>query len=125
MQRRHQRSKRSGRKDDFPDKPPPAREPSANPRRRRWLFRVAALTVVPVILIGGLELVLRVIGYGYPTDFFLKTRVNGRTVYIENQRFGFRFFPPAVARSPSPVVMEAEKAANTYRIFLLGESAAV
>lgn len=93
--------------------------------RRKWLFRFAAVTLVPLFLLGGLELALRLAGYGYPTDFFLKTRVNGRTVYIENQKFGFRFFPPELARSPSPVVMEASKPSNVYRIFLLGESAAL
>jgi tetratricopeptide (TPR) repeat protein len=44
---------------------------------------------------------------------------------VENGWFGFRFFPPALARSPSPVVMEAEKPAGVYRIFLFGESAAM
>src|SRR5256884_6327957 len=72
-----------------------------------------------------MELALRCGDYGYPTSFFLKTRIHGNPVYIENQKFGFRFFPPALARSPSPVILPAEKAANTYRIFLLGESAAL
>ncbi|PYM15179.1 MAG: hypothetical protein DME18_04920, partial [Verrucomicrobia bacterium] len=89
------------------------------------MFRVVAITLVPLFLLGALELALRVAGYGYPTSFFLRTRINGRTVYIENQKFGLRFFPAALARSPSPVVMEAAKTANSYRIFLLGESAAL
>ena len=44
---------------------------------------------------------------------------------MENGWFGLRFFPPALARSPSPVVMQAEKPAGLYRIFLFGESAAM
>jgi len=93
--------------------------------RRHWLFRLMALTLVPVLLLGVLELGLRLAGYGYSTAFFLKTRLRGRLVYIENANFGLSFFPPALARSPSPLIMEAAKATNTYRIFLLGESAAL
>ncbi len=72
-----------------------------------------------------MELVLRIGGYGYPTSFFLKTQLHRRSFYIENQKFGHRFFPPELARSPAPVRMPADKANNTCRIFLLGESAAL
>ena len=58
-----------------------------------------ALTLVPVLLLGVLELGLRLAGYGYSTAFFLKTRLRGRIVYIENANFGLSFFPPALARS--------------------------
>jgi len=116
---------RRGRKNNSSEKAAPGSEPRAISNHRRWLFRFCALTLVPLFLLGGLELALRVGGYGYPASFFLLTRVNGRAVYIENQKFGLRFFPPLLARSPSPVVMEAVKATNAYRIFLLGESAAL
>ena len=72
-----------------------------------------------------MELGLRIGGYGYPTGFFLKTQLNGQSFYIENQKFGLRFFPPELARSPAPIRMPADKANNTFRIFLLGESAAL
>ena len=89
------------------------------------MFRALALTLIPSFIFVGLELALRVIGYGYPTSFFLRTRLPERTVHIENQKFGFRFFPPTLARTPSPIVMEAKAGTNSYRIFLLGESAAL
>ena len=122
-----QRSKqpRSGGKNKSAETATSGPEPPPISNRRQWLFRVVAITLVPLFLLGALELALRVAGYGYPTSFFLRTRINGRTVYIENQKFGLRFFPAALARSPSPVVMEAAKTANSYRIFLLGESAAL
>jgi tetratricopeptide (TPR) repeat protein len=65
------------------------------------------------------------VGVGYPTDFFLKKTINGKEVLVENDRFGLRFFPPELARSPSPLVMEKTKPKDTCRIFILGESAAL
>ena len=81
--------------------------------------------MVPLFALAGLELGLRLAGYGFPTTFFIKSRIGGRDAYVENQQFGYRFFPKRLARSPSPVVMEAHKAPDTFRIFLLGESAAL
>jgi len=83
-----------------------------------------ALALVPALL-GGLEIGLRFSGYGYSTDFFRKIEIGGEPAFVENDRFGWRFFPPALARSPAPVVMSAAKGTNTYRIFLFGESAAL
>ncbi len=68
---------------------------------------------------------LRLAGYGYPTQFFRRATVAGRDVLIENDKFGWRFFPPAIARSPTPTLLNAAKPPGTYRIFLFGESAAL
>ncbi len=72
-----------------------------------------------------LELALRAIGYGHPTSFFLHRQINGQVALVENSWFGLRFFPPALARSPAPVVLRAEKPPGVFRIFLFGESAAL
>ncbi len=93
-------------------------------KRRLWLFRLVAATLVPLLLLGALELALRVAGLGYPTSFFLPSKINGEDFYVTNDRFGFRFFPPAIARTPFALRMAAHKPAGTYRIFLFGESAA-
>ncbi len=78
-----------------------------------------------LVVLGGLELVLRLCGYGYPTGFFLKTNIGGKDYYVSNDRFGYRFFPPALARTPTPMRMAVTKPANTCRIFVFGESAAM
>lgn len=45
---------------------------------------------------------------------------------VENARFGRRFFtPPTLARKPLSFVLPAQKSEGTYRIFVLGESAAM
>jgi len=84
-----------------------------------------AAVLAPFLLLGLLELSLRLVGSGYPTAFFLKAWHDGRAVLTENPKFAWRFFPPAVARSPQPISIGAEKPPGALRIFLLGESAAM
>ncbi len=92
--------------------------------RRRWFFRFIALVFLPLLLLGGLEMGLRLAGYGYPTGFFEKIRVGDKDYFVNNENFSLRFFPPQLARWPDPVMFEAKKPVKTYRIFILGESAA-
>jgi tetratricopeptide (TPR) repeat protein len=92
---------------------------------RRWLFRLLASVVVPLLLLGVLEMALRVAGFGHRTSFFVPRQVQGEKVLVENPAFGLSFFPPALVRGASPVVMKAAKPLGTCRIFLFGESAAL
>ena len=103
----------------------PEKPASKIPPRRLWLFRIFAAVAIPLLIIGGLELGLRLSGYGYPTSFFLKTKIGGKDYYVPNDRFGYRFFAPALARTPVSLRMAVKKAATTYRIFVFGESAAM
>jgi tetratricopeptide (TPR) repeat protein len=57
--------------------------------------------------------------------FFLKSRVGGQRVFIENQQFARRYFPPGLTRAPEPVIVPAVKAPGTCRILIFGESAAL
>lgn len=99
--------------------------PARLSRRKIWLFRLGALVVVPLLLLGGLEAALRFAGYGYPTGLFKKIEIDHTSFLVNNETFGFRFFSPELSRSPGPIRMAANKPANTYRIFILGESAAM
>jgi len=86
------------------------------------------MTLVPALLFGLLELTLRLTGYGYPTDFFLDgARVEGPGTYVDNPDFGRWVFPRGLDHPPQPLqfAFAAVKPANTYRIFVLGESAAL
>ena len=80
---------------------------------------------MPLLLLAAVEIFLRMSGYGCPTSFFLKQRVNGRDVLTDNRQFGWRFFPRAIARTPEPVMFSARKEPGTTRLFVLGESAAM
>ncbi|MGH7992785.1 MAG: tetratricopeptide repeat protein, partial [Limisphaerales bacterium] len=94
-------------------------------RRRLWLFRFCAAIVIPLVILGGLDLGLRLFGYGYPTSFFLKYKISGQDYYVPNDEFGYRFFPRSLTRTPVPQRMAVKKSPDTYRIFVFGESAAM
>jgi len=92
--------------------------------RRLWLFRIIALTVFPVLLLLVVELSLRIAGYGFSPRAIMKCQVDGRDAYCDNVKFGWRFFPKNLARDFESFIFPAEKPDNTYRIFILGASAA-
>ncbi len=92
--------------------------------RRLWLFRIIALTIFPILLLLLAEFSLRIAGYGFSPYAIIKCQVNGRDAYCDNVRFGWRFFPQNIARESEPFIFPAEKPDNTYRIFILGASAA-
>lgn len=101
-----------------------ARVATSHPAGRRMVMRLVAATLVPLFLLGILELGLRVAGFGYPTCLFRPLKIGGREFLVPNEKFTRRFFPPALARAPLSSRMAAEKPKGTYRIFLFGESAA-
>jgi tetratricopeptide (TPR) repeat protein len=101
-------------------------------RSRTWLFRGLGLAC-PLLLLALVEMALRLGGVGYPTGFLLRSRVPdphapaslNHAVWIDNQKFGWRFFPPAIAREPQALLLRTEKAPRSCRIFVFGESAAL
>ena len=114
-------------------RPPAAGRPAGSPATsaaalspgRKWLVRLLAMCIPTLIILGGLELLLRVLGYGFDPHFFKRARVGGRECYVFNQDFGLRFFPRSMVRFPPPVVIPAAKMPDTLRIFIFGESAAL
>src|SRR5947209_3277715 len=58
---------------------------------RRWAGRLALMLLVPAVLLGALEMGLRLFGYGYPTSFFQK--MEDGLNYTANRCFGWQFFP--------------------------------
>jgi tetratricopeptide (TPR) repeat protein len=113
-------------------KNPKAARPPAPPtpevpirRGRLWTFRIVAMTVVPLLFFAGLELALRAAGFGYESRFVVRDTADGRPVVRDNPDFTQRFFPPPLFRSPHPFILAHPKPPGTYRIFVLGESAAM
>lgn len=62
-------------------------------------MRLATATVIPLMVFGMLDIFLRVAGYGYPTSFFLPNTIDGQEYLVPNEKFSYRFFPPALART--------------------------
>jgi tetratricopeptide (TPR) repeat protein len=94
---------------------------------RRWHRRIFPLAAVlaSLLLLFLLELGLRIFGYGYPTEFLVPRQIGKRDFYTDNYQFGWRFFPLSLARKPARFAIPAAKAGGTYRIFVLGSSAAL
>jgi len=98
--------------------------PTAITGRRLWLFRIITFTVFPVLLLLVAELSLRIAGYGFSPHAIIKCQVDGRDAYCDNVKFGWRFFPRNIARESESFIFPADKPDDTYRIFILGASAA-
>ena len=81
------------------------------------------MVLSPLIFFCALEGILRLIGYGYPTSFLLHQTTDGNKVVIDNNKFSWRFFGPALERTPYPLhFSEAKSLPDTIRIFVFGES---
>ena len=98
-------------------------EAAPSPGRLR-LFRAVTVVLAPLVLLGGLELLLRLLGVGHPTSFTVPCEVRGRAAACPNPDFPLRFFPAALARQPTPFVIPEEKPPRTVRVMVIGESAA-
>jgi len=103
----------------------PASASSGMSRQKLWFFRTLFAIGVPLVFLGILELGLHIIGFGYPTQFLLPSERAGGKVLIQNNRFTWRFFGPAMARMPEPFCFPEAKGSNTVRIIIFGESAAM
>ena len=89
---------------------------------RRWTYRLLAMTLVPAVVLVGIELGLRLVGVGRSTSFFVPSPSG--EAWITNPRYGWLYFPPSLARAPLADTIERTKPDGTYRVFVLGASAA-
>jgi len=99
--------------------------PALSARGRLWLFRGITVAVVPIALLVVMEAGLRLAGYGYPASALVGCRVGDRPSVCSNPKFSWRFFPPRIARTATPFVFPRDKPPGTFRIFVLGSSAAM
>lgn len=90
-----------------------------------WIFRLCALFLIPALLLCGLEAGLRLTGYGYSSEALTVRTISGEAICCPNPHFTKRFFPADIARSfERSLIFPKEKDAGTFRIFVLGGSAA-
>jgi len=93
-------------------------------KKKIWVFRLIAFIIIPLFLLTTLELSLRIVGYGHKTPAIIKSNINGRQVCHYNLEFGWRFLPRLLSRDFSSFAFDPEKPPQTYRIFVMGASAA-
>jgi tetratricopeptide (TPR) repeat protein len=91
---------------------------------RLWAVRLLVTILIPLILLGLLELGLQLFGYGYKASPMIPNDLNGHRAFCDNLRFPWRFFPPDISRDFNPFIFVDDKPLSTYRIFILGGSAA-
>ena len=90
--------------------------------RRLWCLRIGVAAAAPVLFLLLAEVVLSLVGFGYPTTFFIESEQAG--VLTTNARFGWHYQQQTVT-APHPCLFPADKPEDALRIFVLGESAAV
>jgi tetratricopeptide (TPR) repeat protein len=83
-----------------------------------------AAVLVPLAFLVFLELVLRLVGFGHSTGFLIASSNGGTNTFIQNNKFGWRFFGERKSRTPAPFSITREKLPGTIRIIVFGESAA-
>ena len=106
--------------------PAPSSASDPAPSRARLLaFRLVSAVALPLVLLALVEGVLRLAGAGHDPAFTVPCTARGVPAFCENSRFVEPFFPGAASRSPPPLSFPARKDPGTFRIFVLGESAAL
>jgi tetratricopeptide (TPR) repeat protein len=93
--------------------------------KRRPLLVVAVTVFGPLLLLAILEMALRWGGVGYATTLLTPCTVQRVSASCYNLFFAAPFFPAGSVQTPRLYSIPANKAAGTYRIFVLGESAAM
>lgn len=94
-------------------------------RGRLWLRRAIASLLGAGLLLAVIELTLRLAGVGHSTDFFVKASVGPRRSWYSNGKYQYSFYPSHHARPPLSISMPDTKDPGTFRIFVVGESAAL
>ena len=92
---------------------------------RLWLPRIATAILAPLLLLGVAEGALRFLGVGFPTELTIPCTVHGQPASCYNLFFPAPFFPPGMIKTPQAYAIPAVKSKETFRIFVLGESAAM
>jgi tetratricopeptide (TPR) repeat protein len=97
----------------------------AGSRFRYWAPRIAFSILLPLLLLALTEGALRFFNVGYSTSLMEPCSIQGHRSSCYNLFFPAPFFPPGMIKTPQVFSIDPIKAPNAYRIFVLGESAAM
>jgi len=97
----------------------------ALPHGKKMLLFKGMAVFTPFILLGFLEIFLRICNYGNNTDLFIKYPLDGRYM-VMNYYASDKFFPDTTnATKGNQELFAINKSPNTFRIFVLGESTTI
>ena len=94
-------------------------------KRRRWILQISAAILLPVAILAIVEVSLRIAGVGFSTSLLVPCTVKGNPASCYNLFFATPYFPAGMVQTPRLYSIPATKSPGTYRIFVLGESAAM
>ena len=93
---------------------------------KKTLLGTTLATVLTAGLLLGLELALRIGDYGHAPGFWREETDEGGKRWIrENWWVTVPYFAPELVRRPQAFRLPADKPADSYRVFVLGSSAAM
>jgi len=90
-------------------------------RIRTIFLKSFILFGLPIFILILAEIALRIINYGYSTNFFA---IYDGEYLVPNPDFSKRFFPPSTVKTAWPFKIPVKKPQGTIRIFVIGDSAA-
>ncbi len=94
-------------------------------RRPHWVLLALCAVFLPLIVLALAEVGLRAAGVGYKTDLLVPCTVKGTPASCYNLFFAAPFFPAGLVQTPRLYSIPVTKPPGTFRIFVLGESAAM
>ena len=106
-------------------KSPPNEPQQVEPGWKIWLPRILFAVVAPVLLLALGEGALRLFNVGYPTQLMQPEQFHGKPTSCYNLFFAAPYFPPGMIKTPQYYCVDPIKQPGTYRIVILGESAAM
>ncbi len=93
---------------------------------RKLLYGLLTAAVLLGLFVGGAEFILRLTGVGHSPQFVRSaTTPEGEAILRENRWATAPYFGERRVRRPWPLRLPAEKPAGSYRVFVLGSSAAM
>jgi Flp pilus assembly protein TadD len=93
---------------------------------RKLAYAAVFSTLVLALGLGALEGGLRLLGYGDSPHYARRARLSdGSEVWRENRDCTAPYFSRALVRRPPPMRLPIPKGARTFRVFVLGSSAAM
>jgi len=94
------------------------------PQYRLGIYAIICLVILPLLFFVFFEIALELFDVGYNPKLLLQKQRQGNVFIYNNPEYTHTFFSENLAASFLPYSFTKKKSANTYRIFILGGSAA-